>query len=383
MFQQVMVSCLALWLSAAAVPAGAQTRPAASREAELGRGWQALSDGRPAIAGEIAGRLQLAHPGDHDVASLSIAAALAGAGPVRALDTYEAWLEASTREDPFLLDDIGMGHLAPLSKHENAGIRFAALAAMARNGDTAAGKAIAAADAASLTVEADAALARAGHAAAVSRLAARITAGGPQDKSAAIEALRDTGQPGVVDAIATALTDPAPPSRITAALALAELGAREALPRLRAAAADPEPAVRGIVAVALGLLGDPEHRDDVAALATSPLGDYRLLHLRGEARNEASGLGWVGPAEALLKHDDPAVRIGAAELLMTQGRFTTAAPVLMAALDDPSAPTRLIAARILPRLAVSERALPLLRKALRDRLPEVQVEAARALLIRR
>ena len=133
----------------------------------------------------------------------------------------------------------------------------------------------------------------------------------------------------------------------------------------------------------MGLLGDAEHQADVAALAISPLGDFRLLHARAEARRDPNANGWVPLGEALLNDPDPAVRLGAADLLLSQGRFGVADAVVVASLDDPSAPVRTLAARLLGRLAPSDKAYPILRKALRDTLPEVTVEAARALLPRR
>ena len=341
--------CTLLLLAATPPLVQAQT---GSRDAQLARGWSEIAAGRAAAAETVADRLLKLSPTDHDAISLAVAAALRGPGSNRALDSYERWLTASKQEDPFLLDEIAVSVLRTLAASDNPRARFTALGALARYGDAAARKEIGAlAGQTELSVEAEAALARAGDPSAIPRLRARIAAGGPLDKSEAINALKETGQPGTVDAIAEALSDPAPPSRIAAANALAELGAVEALPKLRAAAADPEPSVRTMVRVALGVLGDPGYRDDAAALATSPLGDFRLLHARAEARRDPESPGWVSLAEALLADEDAAVRLGAADLLMSRGRFDRAEPVVLAALNENAAPIRMIAARLLPNVA--------------------------------
>ena len=375
--------CLFVALLAAPSPVHAQAAAPASREAQLARGWTELAAGRSANAAEIAGRLLLASPGDHAVISLSVAAALAGPTPMRALDEYEKWLTASRREDPFLLEEIGAGVLRTLTGSTDARVRYTAIGALAQHGDPAARKQL---DALSreknLPVEAEAALARSGNAAGLQRLAARVSAGGPQDKSLAIEALKTSGQPGVAPAIAEGLRDPAPPTRMSAALALAELGATEAIPQLKAALADSEPPARGVIEIALGLLGDPEHQATVSELATSRLPDYRLLHARRSAEREPRGA-WPTVAESLLNDPDPAVRLGAIKLLLSHERFEAAAAALAAALDDPSAPFRTMAAALLVGVPQTDRGYALIRQALRDPLADIRVEAARALLLSR
>jgi HEAT repeat protein len=374
--------CLFASILALAAPAAAQRATAPSREAQLARGWSALAEGRAANAAEIAGRLLAASPRDHAAISLAVAARLVGPQPLQALDVYEKWLGASRREDPFLLEDIGAGVLRALGDSEEPRVKYAAMAALAAYGDRPARDRLAAlATEEGLSVEGEAALARAGDPAGVQRLTQRIRAGGPQDKSYAIEALKDSGQPGIAAVIADALRDPAPPSRIAAANALAELGATSAIPQLKAALVDPEPAVRTMVETALGLLGDPEHRGAVDRLATSPLADFRLMHARYSAEREPAGP-WQAAAQALVADPDPLVRLGAIELLLKKGAPEAASMALSTALDDPSGPFRTLAASLLPDTPLTDRSYPLIRKALRDPLADVRVQAARALLPR-
>lgn len=368
-----------LGLLAIAVPAAAQ-RATQSREAQLAQGWSALSEGQTARAGEIAARLLAASPRDHAAVSLAVAAAVSGPQPLQALDAYEKWLAETRREDPFLLEDIGAGILRALDDAHEPRVRYIAITALAAYGDGAARERLAAmAGQEALPVEAEAALARAGDPSGVQRLTERIRAGGPQDKSFAIEALKDSGQPGVAAIIADALRDPAPPSRIAAANALAELGAASAIPQLKAALGDPDPAVRTMVETALGLLGDPEHREAVERLATSPVPAFRLMHARySAARTPAAP--WQTTAQALLTDADPLVRLGAIELLLQKGAAETAITALMAALEDPSGPFRTLAAGLLAQAPLTDRGYAAIRKALRDPLDDVRVHAARALL---
>ncbi len=372
-------------MSAAALAAFLVMLPGAaraqeSRERLLAQGWTELAAGRAHAAADAASRILKGSPRDHEAASLSVAAALAGPGPLAALDAYERWLIVSRREDVFLLEDIARGELRALSQTKESRVRFAALGILAGNGDEAARRELTSLTSqAALPIEAEAALARAGNAVGIERLKARIAAGGPSDKSHAIRALQESGQPGVSQAIAEALKDPTPPTRIAAAVALMELRATEALPQLRAAAADPEPPVRRMVEVALGALGDPAGKEALSALSGSPLPDFRLIAARFSAERDPGGP-WAAAAEALLADMDPAIRLRAVELLLTHGRFAAGEPVLAAALSDPSAPVRTMAAQALRRVPASGRGLGFIRRMLRDGLAEVRLEAARALL---
>jgi HEAT repeat protein len=363
------------------LPAVGLAQAAGSREALLAEGWSALAGGRAADATRAAAQIFKTAPGDHDAASLAIAAALTGPNAMPALDAYERWLQASQREDASLLEKIAVGFLRRLSDSGETRISYAALAALARHGDADARTQLGTlVDNPALGVEAETALAAAGIAAGVDRLRDRIAAGGRPGTGQAIEALKNSGHESAAGAIAIALKDPSPPSRIAAAYALADLGATAAIPQLKQAAADPEPSVRAAVELALGLLGDPEGLAAVAALANSPLADYRLLGAKQAAKQNPQGA-WVAKAEALLSDPDPSVRVHAAELLIAHGHPLLAQPVLSASLNSPSAPLRTLAAASLGRVRPQEASLPTIRRMLRDALADVRLAGARALLI--
>jgi hypothetical protein len=362
------------------VSAGAQAPE--TRERTLALGWTALAAGSSTAARDAATRILKRAPRDHDAASLAIAADLAAGGPPQALDAYERWLQASGREDQMLLEDISAAFLKQLSGAGEPRIVYPALGALARFGDADAREKLRRlVDDPAAGVEAEVALAAAGDPAGAERLRARIAAGGRDDKSRAIDALKSGGSAAGAS-IAPALKDPSPASRIAAAHALAEIGAADAIPQLREAAADPEPSVRGAVQAALALLGDPDRAETLKSLQSSPLAEYRLLSARRAAAAEPRGA-WVSTAETILGDPDPVVRLEAAELLLTYGHTEAAEPVIFAALTAPSGPLRSTAARLLARVPLDLRGLAALRRMLRDTLPEVRLEAARALLISR
>ncbi|MEO6214029.1 MAG: HEAT repeat domain-containing protein, partial [Vicinamibacterales bacterium] len=358
-----------------------QAQAPENRERLLAQGWAELAAGRPAGAARAAARVLDKAPRDHDAASLAVAAGLATGGAARALETYERWVRASGRDDLMLLEDIAAAELRVLSTSAEARILYPALVALAKFGDVAARQRLRElAKDTSIGVEADAALAAAGDPAGAGRLRARIAAGGREDKSRAIEAMKSSGDTAAAGAIAQALKDPSPPSRIAAAQALAELGATQTIPLLREAEADPEPSVRGAVQTALALLGDPERTDVLKSLQDSPLADYRLLAARQAASRDPRGT-WVAAVEAMLGDADPVIRLQAAELLLLHGHTAAADSVMSGALNDSSGPLRAVAARVLGKIPLDLRGLTALRVMLRDPLPDVRLEAARALLI--
>jgi HEAT repeat protein len=368
-----------------AATASAQPRSTAadSTAAALGRGWSAVGQGQPAKAIEIASQLLQGDPTNHDAVGLAAAAHAAAQRPVQALDVYERWLQASGSEDIFLLRTVATATLRLLAAGPDPRVRIAALAALASAGDSQARAALA--DAASGSVEADAALASLGDAQAVARLEAAVTAGGPRDKSAAIDALRAAGSKASATAIASALKDPAPPSRMAAATALAELGATEAIPALKAVLKDPDPSVRYMVEVALARLGDSSAGVTLESLANSPIGEMRLLAASAAAEEAPQGP-WSEAAQSLLRDADPLVRLRAAALLVRHGRESEAAEAVLAAgLADPSPAVRSEAANLvsgtIQRTGGFED-LPALRRMLRDQLPDIQAAGASGLLRR-
>jgi HEAT repeat protein len=351
--------------------------------AALGRGWSALGLGQAEKAVEVAQQLLRNDPQNHDAAALAVAAYSADRRPIAALDEYEKWLQASANEDIFILRTLATAMLRTLAESPEPRIRVAALSAMAEAGDRAARQALVGeATGANPTIEADAALATLGDRAAIGRLEAIVTASGPRDKSAAINALRDAGSKTSATAIAVALKDPAPPSRMSAARALADLGAAEAIPALREALNDAEPPVRTMAGISLARLGAPEGGMTIESLEKSPLGEYRLLAATAGATQAPSG-GWELVAESLLTDPDPLVKLRAAALLLEHGRKPDAASeVLAAGISNPSPAVRTSAARFVVRSIQKAGAqdLPTLRRMLRDRLPEIQVAAADGVL---
>lgn len=354
---------------------------ATAAAATLGKGWTALASGRPQEALAEARQLLRLDPGNHDALALAVAALVARQQSSAALDAYEQWLAASRREDLFPLQSIARSVLATLSAHAQPRVRNAALIARAETGDAEARETLVREAQADSSVEVDAALAASGDQAAVGRLEAQVSAPGRRDTSAAIRALAETKSAGAARAIMAALKTGVPPSRIAAAAALADLGATEAIPALKEALSDGEPAVRGMVTLALARLGDPTGGTALRDLATSPVADFRLLAARLAAEQNPQG-NWTSLAESLLQDADPLVRLQAAGLLLKYGRSEGIQPAIQAALGDPAPFVRTQAARILSdRLTATDPNLPDLRRLLRDPLPEVQIAAARALLL--
>jgi HEAT repeat protein len=379
----VTVIVVALETTAWAQPPRAAGATVDRTAAALGRGWSALGLGQSAKAVEVARQLLKSEPGNHDAAALAVAAHSADRRPIAALDEYEKWLQASATEDIFIMRTIATATLRTLAASPEPRIKIAALSAMAEAGDRAARQALVdETTGANPTVEADAALAELGDREAIGRLETMVTAGGPRDKSAAIDALRDAGSKGSAAAIAAALKDPAPPSRMSAARALADLGATDAIPALRETLQDEDPAVRTMASIALTRLGAPEGGMTLESLEKSPVGQYRLLAATAAATQNPSGT-WELVAESLLTDPDPLVRVKAAALLLEHGRKAdTASAVLSAGMSDPSPAVRTSAAKLVIRSIQKAGAqdLPTLRLMLRDRLPDIQVAAASGVL---
>jgi HEAT repeat protein len=370
--------------------ASAQSPPAQSTNQDtatvLGRGWTALGSREPAQALTFAQQLLQANPASHDALALGVAATTTAGQPVQALDLYEAWLAASRHEDVLQLQPIAIGVLRQLAENREPRVKYSALAALAEAGDADAHRRLqelAGDQGAPAGVDAD--LALAGDGAAVQRLEAQVQAGGPRDKSAAIDALARADAKSATPALIAALSDPAPPSRMAAANALAELEAVEAIPALKGALKDPDPAVRNMAGVALARLGDESGGVTLESLVESPIGELRLQGLRAAARRDPQGT-WSGGVERLLQDPDPLVRLRAAGLLLEFRRESeTLSKALGTALTDETPAVRTEAARLLREVTQQRPGVEnaaYLRRLLRDQLPEVQIEAARALMAR-
>jgi HEAT repeat protein len=366
--------------------AQAQTRvPAGQQEtALLARGWSALAAQQSAKALEAAQQLLRSDPASHNAAALAIAASTAGGQPMQGLDLYEAWLAASAHEDLFLLRPIAVSVLGQLARHKEPRVRLAALTALAEWGDDDARQALQqAAGDQNTPIETEAALAIAGDQTAIGRLEAQIKSAGPRDTSRAIDALAKANAGSAVPTLIAALKSPAPPSRIAAANALADLGAAQAIPALKAALQDPDPAARNMMAVALARLGDASGGMTLQDLENSPLAEYRLLAAEAAAKADPQGP-WADKVRALMTDPDPLLRLKAIGLLLAHGRETEAAgAALVTALADEAPGVRTEAAEILKaagRERPSSQDPAALRRLLRDRVPDVQIAAASALL---
>jgi HEAT repeat protein len=381
---------VALWILIA-LPSTAwteQARPQTPKDAAavLGEGWTALGAQQPARAIEAARRLLKSDPGNHDALALEVAALTAPsqAQPIQALDAYERWLNVSKREDIFLLQPIAMSLLRQLAQSTEPRVRLFALAALAENGDAEATQALQALIAEQgVPVEIDASLAQAGDQAATARLEKQVAAGGIRDTSRAIYALERANARGATKAIIGALKHSAPPTRMAAANALAAFGATEAIPALKEMLNDPEPPVKNMAAVALARLGDSSGGVTLQSLENSSLSEYRLMAATSAARENPAGP-WADKVQPLLVDPDTMVRLGALRLLLDHGRENDQTrQALSTALADPTPAVRTEAAgmlRAVGRQRPGAQDLPSLRRLLRDRLPEVQIEAAGAML---
>jgi HEAT repeat protein len=134
--------------------------------------------------------------------------------------------------------------------------------------------------------------------------------------------------------------------------------------------------------VGLGRLGDPDGAAALQELATSQVSEFRLMAARIAAAKDPRS-NWPAAVLPLLQDADPLVRLHAASLLFQYGRAAEAQAAVDAALSDRAPFVRTQAARLMrEQITELDRNLPAIRRMLRDRLPEIQIEAARALLLR-
>ncbi|MEO7272333.1 MAG: HEAT repeat domain-containing protein, partial [Vicinamibacterales bacterium] len=147
---------------------------------------------------------------------------------------------------------------------------------------------------------------------------------------------------------------------------------------------DPDPAVRNMIAVALARLGDESGGVTMQSLAESPIGELRLQAAQAAARQNPQGV-WADNVQGLLRDPDPMLRLKAIRVLLEFDRQSDAlTTALGAALSDETPAVRTEAARLLREVGQQHPGVEnpaYLRRLLRDRIPEVQIEAARALAI--
>jgi HEAT repeat protein len=385
----IRLGLMALFVGATTLAAQTPAAPSAGSARgtqELAKGWAALAAGRAVEAERASDAVLRATPRDHDALSLKIRASLATAPIAGALDAYEKWLPAvRQREDVFLLETIAIALVEGLAKSSDPSVRARALALLAATGDrnSAAQLNTVATSANSGAAQSDAALARLGDAAAVTRLAARIKSGGARDVSDAIDALRDGNVTSAAGIVAGALDPARPlPTKMAAARALGQFGSMDGLAALKNALKDPDPPVQVMAAAALMRLGDASGAEIVRGFENSPVGDLRLLAVEASAPGNPTGP-WTSVAAGVLRDPDPLVRLRAAELLLQHAADPGGAQDVFAeALADSNPAMRHAAAARLDQLPAGalERDLPTLRKLLRDASPAVQIEAAAAIL---
>jgi HEAT repeat protein len=385
------VLIIALLVAAAAAETSAQSaaRPPASATvaSQLGRGWTALANQQPAQAIDLAQQVLRTRPASHDALSLLVAAQVGAGQPLLALDAYDGWLASSKHEDLFLLQPVALGVLRQLAAHKELRVKAAALAALAEAGDAEAQRELQellSEQNAPAGLDAD--LAASGDQAAITRLETQIGPKGVRDKSSSIDALARANSKSSAPAIVAALSDPAPPTRMAAANALAELEATDAIPALKKALGDPDPAVRNMIAVALARLGDESSGVTMQSLAQSPIGELRLQAAQAAARQNPQG-SWAENVQGLLRDPDPMLKLKAMRVLLEFGRQSEAlTAALGAALSDDTPAVRTEAARLLREVSQQQPGVEnpaYLRRLLRDRVPDVQIEAARALAVLR
>jgi hypothetical protein len=361
----------AVSLSIAATFAAAQdTRPGTEAES-LARAWSAIAQGRTSDAVAAADDALRRNPRSHDAIGARIAA-LAPGQPIAALDGYESWLSRVSGEDIFLLDPIARGVLGQIAQGNDVALRVTALEHLAAAGSESARARLQ--ELRASTPAAAAALARNGDAAAGATLVEAARTGRLQPDAAA-ELLPAAG-PAAVPALTALLKHSSPAVRADAIRGLGRLRARDAAPQIRAALADPHPLVSNVAALALTRLRDPEGEDRASRMLESEVADVRLM--AAEAFAERGQGPWVAVVMPLLQDPNGLTRLTAAELVAPI-HPDAARAVLLTALKDPNPVIRAEAARTFSKPSVAPLAradLSTLRSLLRDSDPGVRLHAA-------
>ena len=347
--------------------------PAPSSEAALlARGWTALANGQPAEADNAAGQILSRVPWHHSAHALRIEA-LASTDPLKALDAYEAWLAKQKTEDAALLAPVPRSILLQLSASNDPDIRHRARSTLRDAGypQPAGPRDL------SDQLNDAAARARAGDAAALTRLETVVTAGtaDPQMVAKALEA----GGPSTTPLLLTMLDKPAAPVQAAAAAALGRRKAEEARPALQKMLKSGDPMARSSAAVALARMGDPDGQAFVDKMLQSDVPDLRLM--AAEAFEGRPGA-WMAAVAPLLDNRDGTIRLEAARLLAPVNP-EAARRVLSEAASDANPVVRSEAVRIMEETTTTVPAvadLPQARKLLREKDPAVRVYAAGVLL---
>jgi HEAT repeat protein len=366
------LALLMIPLAQARDQAPARSTTTVSDAATLAAGWTALAAGQQAAAAREAAKILARTPWNHAALTLRIEALSAG-DPLRALDAYEAWLANRTREDAGLLEPAARAILRQIARGADADLRHDARRALAAAGVVMPAAAPDQED----QLDADAARAKDGDAAARKRLQTAVTAG-TIDPATLADALASAGPAGT-PMLMTMLTSAAGPSRAAAAAALGRRKVEEAKSALQKLMTDPDPYVRSTAAVALGRMGDPQAMTIVERMLQSEVPDLRIM--AAEAYDGQNGA-WVSAIMPLLENRDGVTRLQAARLIAPVNP-EAARRTLQEAAGDPNPVIRAEAVRVMGDVAgrapeVTD--LSQARRLLRDADPGIRVHAAAAVL---
>jgi HEAT repeat protein len=366
---------LCLLLAVPAASAQAQTPSPISEPQAISRGWSAIAAGRHDEAIKIAGQTLERRPRSHPAISLKIEAQSAAGRGIDALDSYEQWLAGPGKntEDRGLLEPVAVGILRSLAADSDARVRTSATAALARAGDDAARRTLAAetekGDLAAATT-----LSAIGDTAGLAALQRLVESPDRRDKSDAIATLADQGgvTPQLIDAL---MKDPVPLNRAAAARAIGRSKLSNAAEHLRKLETDFDIFVRTSAKLALARLGHQDAINHASALLTGDVQDLQIL--AGEALIDQVPQQVVQALRPLLQNRDGLVRFQAAALV---GRVDPAAvrDVVLGGLTDDNPVIQEEAARLLGQALPAEVAE--LRKLMRHQNRFIVLRACSAVL---
>ena len=288
-------------------------RSATGETADLARGWQLLSDGRPRDAAKVASQVLATNPRSGAGLSLAIEATVATSGSSTALGSYEQWLGKRTIEEPAALRRIARALLdETVAETRPSPARTVAVVALARDGDQRAARELESLRASGDDFT-DRALAAAGDATAVAALASRLETAGGAEGLRALDALGASGDRSAAAQIAARLSDERTEIRAAAAEALGRLNAADYANALRELLNDRNTYVRIKAAGALVRLGDESGVSAAASFNTHEMPSVRLAAAEALAPRPTEE--WKAQVRNLLSSDNAEVRIGAARLL--------------------------------------------------------------------
>lgn len=378
---RVVVAALLLGCLVTAAPRIAQAAQAAQAPAVLesrllATGWNALANGDTAAAARLAAELAQSPTPSSAALAFMVEAAIAGEDGRAGLTAYERWLGARTVEAPYTLRRVALALLRETAARQDSPLRTQALAALARDGDAAAGAQMGAGIARG-DMNAVLAGAAAGDPDAVDALTKRLASqpAGPGAHERLIDALAESGSERAVPALTGLLANQQDGVRAAAAKALGRLSAREAIPELRGLLDHYYPAVRLAAAEALYRMGDDTGRAVLVQFASSEYPGVRI----GAAQAMASrpDAEWTRLVRELMREGDPAIRVQAARLLAPHDAEAAGA-ALAALMQDPNPAIREAAAFAAASADTADFAA--LRRLLRGPDQRTQVQAAGRIL---